>query len=114
MEVEMKANKFQITLFLVLAALIVNSTLVFAYPAELPDKDPFPRTPTTAHCKMIIARVKRMDIPTCCADYAALDQLPDCSVVTSLSILTVTGSRSDLGKEHYKEFKILQAELMSE
>ncbi len=114
----MNAKKFQMTLIVTLVALFVNTALVFAYPAEVPEVTPARATALTAPCAAILAQADRLtaqiDIPSRRAEYARLDQLGNCQAIAAASIvIPITAVTPDLGRQRYENFKMQQAERMS-
>lgn len=114
----MAAKKNQILLLLVVTALLANTTLSFAYHAKLPEKDPVARTQKAQDCSNALvvaqARAKRIDIPSRRAEYAALDVIARCTLTAGVNttIPSTGGSRHQLLRQRYENFKIRQAERM--
>ena len=112
----MNGKKFTAILVLVLAVLVANTAMVFAHPAEAPDTPiyrPF-ITPCAGTVLNAEEQFARIDIPSSRADYQTLDRLAGCLKVAGVNTVPVTGSGVDLQRQRYEEFKILQAERMSE
>lgn len=111
----MNAKKFHVILILVLAVLFANTAVVRAYPAEAPEFAPTANE--LASCPAVVAgaeeRLARMDIPSRWADYYFLDQFDSCQVVSGVSTIPVTGSRAEMLRQRWEEFKIQQADEMS-
>jgi len=106
---------FRFSVIFALVALLVNALTVCAYPAETPETTPNMQYTNKVHCYEILRTAKKVadgiDIPSRRAEYAALDRIGYCILVTGVHT-TIPATGVTWADRRFMEMKDRQAEQM--